>query len=610
MTSALSDNFPLGNTLETATRTALAEEVELYQNLNDRRLARKRKLDDARSSIDWLGSARGAAQVVLDSSADVVSVLSSFVDNISSVMSIHESDQIFGDLEQSLPFVDAAKRSWESVADMVGDLLVRIESLKSATLSHAGCMARELSAHESIEQENQIFVDSLTQSIDALTQSITRKRTMLRPIRRVPTEILERIFELATLDERLTLERNLVTIHIDYLDKDGVYSTIPRIPTILASTCRRWRTIALDMPLIWRFLRVPTLEEYTHTPTPFVRRRTYVVGVSTFQLAKSCIGASKCEVVVIPTTNSSIAMKYLRSIPSSQISTLNIFLGCSGLDLSRIPSVMVLRIFGRDYASPGEIITPPFYYVPPSALANTRDLHCHHALPVVMAPVLSVTSFSLSFKNNTYFPDLSHPLANFPNLTSVALSANVDILHPQDTFTPLHYPRIRTLSITDTIIPHLCASVQQGALSLPSLTHFILLDIFPSSNNNREGWSQLRSLFVNVTCFEIRAATQQGCGSNIRQLLDVMPLLQQFTVFGDAVDDGLQALLIGPVKRIGKLVVSDSKTDGSNVKSYYDALRSELANRPDDNWDISIQFVDCLCILPQIREQMSSQISR
>ena len=85
--------------METATRTALADEKTLCHFLYDHKLAQKRKLDDTRSSIDWLGSARGAAQVVLDSSTDVVSALSSFVDNLSSVISIHESDQMFWDLE-------------------------------------------------------------------------------------------------------------------------------------------------------------------------------------------------------------------------------------------------------------------------------------------------------------------------------------------------------------------------------------------------------------------------------------------------------------------------------------------------------------------------------
>ena len=599
MTSALSHNFPLEKTLETATRTALAEEEEFYRNLNDRKLARKRTLDDTRSSIDWLGSARGAAQVVLDSSADVVSVLSSFVDNLSSVISIHGGDQIYGDLKQSLPSVDVARRSWESVAGVVENLLVQIESLKSVTLSHAECMARELGAHESIEQQSQIFVDSLTESIDALTHSITQKRTILHPIRRVLTEILEQIFELATLDERSILQRNHKAIQAFHTT---LYCRIPRIPTILASTCRRWRTIALNMAWLWNFLCIPTLMGCTSNDS----RRRFVVGLSTFQQAKSCIGASECELVVGPSIDWRMVTKHLCSIPASQISIMNIICPPGQLDFSRFPTPSVLRIFQGNYTFLPWPMPPPSVSLPTSILARTRELSCHNVLPAVNAPILSVTSFSLTLGNDAHFPDLGLFLARFPKLTALIVSARFGSPHPQITFTLLHHACVGTLSITDTVIPHLCASLQQGALSLPSLTHFILLDIFPSSNNNREEWSQLQSLFVNVTCFELRAATQQGCGSNIRQLLDVMPLLQQFTLSGNAVNDGLQALLIGPVKRISKLVVSDSETDGSNIKSYYDALGSESTNCPDENSATSIQFVNCLSILPQIREEISS----
>ena len=602
--SALSDNLPPGKTVETAIRMTLAEEERIYHILNDQKLAQKSQLNDTRSSIDWLSSARLATEAVLDSSAVVVEALNSFIVNLSSAISIHESDQLSGNLRQSLPSTETAKQTWGSWIEIIDNILMVIERLKSTTSSHAKCVGIEFDAHKTIESQTQISLDSLTQSTDALTYSMDRKRSILHPIRLLPTEILTRIFELATLDERLTLKRDLVITRTVYSSRDRVTSTIPHIPTILASTCRRWRTIALDMPLLWSFLRVPTLEKYIYTFLHFVPR-TCVVGLPTFQLAKSCLGTSKCEVVVSLTTDSSIAFEHLRSIPSSQISTLNILMCPVEVDLSQIPTVRVLRIFGRDNSFIGAMVRLPSYFLPPSVLTNTRELNCHHALPVVKSPILSVTSFSLSLKNNSYFPNLRRPLANFPNLTSVVIDANVDIIHPQNRFTPLLHRGIRTLSITDTVIPHLCASLQRGTLSLPSLTHFILLDIFPSSNNNRDGWSQLQSLFVNVTRFEIRAATQQDCGSNIRQLLDIMPLLQQFTVFGDAVNDGLQALLIGPVKRIGKLVVSDSETDGSNVKSYYDVLRSELANRPDDNSDISIQFVDCPCILPQIREEIS-----
>ena len=585
MTIALSDNFPPGKTLETTIRTALAEEEELYHILNDRKLARERKQKDTRKSINWLGSARGAAQIVLDSSAEVISVLDSFADDLSSLISIHASDPIFVDLKQSLPSIDAAKRSWESVADVVENLLVQIESLKSVTFSHAECMATELGAHERIEQQSQISVDSLRQSTEALTHSITQKRTILHPIRRVPTEILEQIFEVATLDERLTLQRGIASKSTSYPKKRHFYRTIPHIPTILASTCRRWRTIALSMARLWSFLCVPTSVNYTSAGS----RRTLVVGLSTFQQARSCIGTSECELVVGPTNDWEMATKHLCSNPASQISIMNIVLPPDWLDFSEFPPPRVLHIRGgTDFYGNEPPVLPPSISLPASVLARTRELSCCHVVPAVDAPILSVTSFSLRLKRNTYFPDLGLFLGRFPNLTALILSVEFGSPHPQITFTPLHHACVRTLSITHTIIPHLCTSLQRGALSLPSLAHLILL----SAGNDTGGWSQLQSLFASVTCFEIRSAAHRNCGSNIRQFLDIMPLLQQLSLFETALYDGLKALLLEPVKQIGKLIVADSGTDGTDVKSYYDALMSGSVDRPDDDPYISIQHYE------------------
>ena len=604
MTNALYDNRPPGETLETEIRTALAEEEKLCHILNDQRLARNNKLNYTRCSINSLNGALGVTRIVLDSSSDVASVLTSFVDNLSSVISIHGSDPILGDLKRSLQPTDTAKRMWELVADMVENLLVQIESLKSITSSYTQCMATELDAHERIAQQSQISLDSLTQSIDALTYSMNHKRSILHPIRRIPTEVLERIFELAALDERSALQGNLIDRRTHHTSIGALYCTIPRIPTILASVCRRWRTISLDLALLWSFLRVPTLEEYL-LPRPG-HTRACVVGLSTFQQARSCIGTSECEIVVGPTDDWSMTNQHLCSIPTSQIFAVNIVSPLDGLDFSQFPTANVLRIIRRGTLSVVEgAVPPPSYTLPTSVLANTRELDFHHAFPAVDTPIVSVTSFSLSLNNDACYPDLGHSLADFPNLTALTLSTYIENIYYQEPITPLYHGRITTLSITDLIIPYLHLLLDEGALSLPSLTHFILLDICPSLDN-KGGWDYLQSLFVNVTRFDIRAVTQQDCGSNIRELLDDMPLLQQFTLFGNAVDDGLEALQIAPIKRIGKLVVSDSKTDGSTVKSYYDALRSEPGECPDDNVNILILFVNCPFVLPRIREQLSS----
>ena len=74
------------------------------------------------------------------------------------------------------------------------------------------------------------------------------------------------------------------------------------------------------------------------------------------------------------------------------------------------------------------------------------------------------------------------------------------------------------------------------------------------------------------------AAIQRNCGSNIRRLLDDVPLLQQFRIFGTAATCGLDALLVAPVKRIDKLVILDSEIDGSDIDSYYHVLSLEFAD--------------------------------
>jgi hypothetical protein len=594
MTSAPSDNLPPEIILESELRTTLAEEEKLYHDLNAQKLARESQWKDTRSSTDWLNSTLDITRVVLDSSNDVISVVSSFVGHLSSVVSIHGSECTFRDLKGSLPSTGPAKQSWESVAGTINTLLNQIEELKSATSSHIKCMDAELETSNTMAHQTQMSLVTLTKRIDELSHSMHHKRSILHPIRRVPTEILEHIFEQASWEERSALRAvRAQTIH---LSRNDIYSTIPRIPTILASTCRRWRSIALNMTRLWNFLRVPTLETYFYLPG---RISTCVAGLSPFRQAMLHIGASECEVVVGP-SDWNMINEYLHSIPRSQISVMNVISPPEGLDFSQVPTARVLRILKRGINHLMGAIQPPHSCIlPASVLADTKELECHHALPVVNAPIHSVTSFSLSINNHAVFPDLGDVLANFPNLAALVLRViNTLFIYNQRTFTPFHHARISMLSITDSVVPHLCASLKRGAFSLPSLTNFILLSIEPFVRT--ELLDHFHSLFVKVTHFDIRTGNQQDCGPYVRRFLDFMPFLRQFSLFGTAVDCGLDALLIAPIKQIDNLIILDSGTDGSNVNSYYDALSSESA---DGNLDMSIQFVNCAYILPHIQER-------
>jgi len=594
MASAPSDNLPPEKILEPEPSMTRAEEEKLFYTPNDQKLARENQLKDARLAADWLGSALGVTRVVRDSSADVVSVLSSFVDDLSSAISIHGSDCIVGDLEQPLPSSGPAKQSWESVAEIINTLMYQTEHLNSATDPHIKCLDVELEAQNMIVQQGHMALVTLTKSIDGLSHSMNRRLSILHPIYRMPAEILELIFEQATLEERAAVRA--FRCNEDYLSLDDVYSTIPRIPTILASPCRHWRTIAFHMTRLWNFLRIPTFDTYYHPPGRFATR-SCLAGIPPFRQALSHLGASECEVVVVPTTNWTVAIKYLHFIPRSQISVLTIMM-LDSRALSQIPPARILRVYGKFTPSRWAPSLFPLYTVPASVLANTRALICHDHILVADAPIHSVTNLSLFLDSDFIVPDFSGLHSRFPNLIALAIDiTDFESLDDPDLFIILHDARIRMLSITEPVVPHLCVSLKRGALSLPSLTHFILLDIFPPMHAAK--LDPLQSLFVTVTHFDIRAGGRWKCGSYIRQILDLMPSLQQFRVFGTTVKGGVDALLIAPIKQVTKLVIMNSKTDGSDVNAYYDALSFESASC----LGMSIQFVNCQYILPHIRER-------
>jgi len=591
MTSAASDDLPPDGILKLEPLMTLAEEEKPYHTLNDQKLAREIQWKDARSAVDWLSSALDVTRVVRDSSADVVSVLSSFVGDLSSALSIHGSDCSVGDLEQSLPSSGPAKQSWESVAGIINTLLNQIGHLRSAADSHIKCLDAELEAQNMIPQQSQMALVTLTNRIDPLYHSMNHRLNILQPIYRVPAEILGLIFEQATLEERIAVRA--FRSDNDYLSLDDLYSTIPRIPTILASTCRRWRTVAFNMTRLWNFLRVPTFDTYHHPPG-YVHT---VTGISPFRQALSHLGASSCEVVVVPTADRDVVYEYLYSIPRSQISVFTIMMSDSR-DFTHIPPARVLRIYVKgakdQFNDSGGRWVFDDYTVPAYVLANTRELECHHTTVGANVPIHSVTSLSLNLNEcDVDTIQLNDIFSGFPNLTAFTLNA---IGYQYPAWISFDHPHIRKLSVSNSVIQNIC---QQGEVYLPSLTHFILLDIYPRKYTHELG--RLQSLFVTVTHFDVRKGGEWNCGSYIRQILDLMPFLQQFSVFGTTVECCLDALLIAPIKQVDKLVILDSETDGSDVNAYYEALGFESTNC----LGISIHFVNCPYILPHIREHFS-----
>jgi len=169
MTSPVSGKPPPGKTLEAAIRTTLAKKVMVYYHLIDQKLALKSQPNGARSS------ASSALGITLRHSPDVTSVLSSFANNLPSVISIHgmtRSLGILGNCCHLLRLRSGAGNWWRTLS------IISWSTLKISALL-LPFTRNPCKAHKIIARQSQISLDSLTLSINALPHSVNHKSSIL-----------------------------------------------------------------------------------------------------------------------------------------------------------------------------------------------------------------------------------------------------------------------------------------------------------------------------------------------------------------------------------------------------------------------------------------------
>ncbi|KAJ7601964.1 hypothetical protein DFH06DRAFT_377997 [Mycena polygramma] len=96
-------------------------------------------------------------------------------------------------------------------------------------------------------------IDSLVAQRDLLSRDIRSCAAAISPLRQLPTEILCRIFP-------MTL-------------KPLAYMQLPQPPWYLGQISRRWREIAIGMPLLWSSFGVPKLQNPVQSPLALDRFR-------------------------------------------------------------------------------------------------------------------------------------------------------------------------------------------------------------------------------------------------------------------------------------------------------------------------------------------------
>lgn len=114
-------------------------------------------------------------------------------------------------------------------------VLTDVRSFLTPLESHVRMTSDDSHAYRAIEASAAQSLFSIELGLGAIATSISEKKRMVHPIRRLPTEVLERIFTEFVEEDRCRLT---VNFH-EYFDE--MKRTLHFAPFVISSVCRRWR---------------------------------------------------------------------------------------------------------------------------------------------------------------------------------------------------------------------------------------------------------------------------------------------------------------------------------------------------------------------------------
>jgi hypothetical protein len=169
----------------------------------------------------------------------------SFIDHPTTELTARESD--IATLSEGLPSTSTFLRGWEAVQNtaiaLQGALVEQLDPIDQHTMAFEEILeiTKELSGH--ISHSIEVF----SPAMNKVQQNIVATNTgLLRPICRLPAEILQLIFEECVDAEAA-----------EWFVDPSQTPMILQAATRIAGTCRSWRTIAHSTPRMWNRLRAP-----------------------------------------------------------------------------------------------------------------------------------------------------------------------------------------------------------------------------------------------------------------------------------------------------------------------------------------------------------------
>lgn len=536
---------------------------------------------------------------------------------------------------------DDIKPIWRQILPLADALLKELNTLASRSPSHTASLLAQAVVQDNIKAAAERSLAAIKTSLASIRNSISEKKLLLHPLRRVPTEILEIVFLCVVNADRERLREGFLKTSVQPL-KD----TLHLAPFTLAAVCRRWRGIATELPCLWTFLLLPRVSPNVNY---LGRPLGTTIGADRFDRSLALSKDKELELTIYGNASPDLTFgrgisPYLNKVAiMSRVAHLNI-IGVQAI-AAGLPSAKVVHIYGSatgylqpaplgysqpaysQPAPPGSGQWPPFGYGHPAPLApylahkqllsinvatgaflGAAEIVFHQSIPNMLS-VTTLQTLHLRVTHGAVIRSLDSILRSLRNLRHLLLTSPSDVaLHPP----PFGFgtpsgpttvmSSLATLTVTSNFLTKLSHGLLRGLL-LPSLTTLILADIF--NLGNVESVNGLQGIISSVTHVEFhRVSSRMPQVPMMRALLERIPNLVCLTLVGTALGPGLTALSSAPRITVGQLVVKGSDTEGGEINNYV----QQVAMNRIFGVRVAVSLVDCPRILPHFRSQLFSEL--
>ena len=480
-------------------------------------------------------------------------------------------------------------------------------SLQSALKRQLECIgSRIASVDEKLEStvDLEAYIVHTVSSASAMASeaegTIQKKRQgLLHPIRRLPAELLEGIFQACVHDESR-----------GWLNDPSRTPGLPKAAIRVASVCRFWRSVALQCPHLWRCLRAPIqVRKTSATPwgAPVLTTATY--GVEHFRSSLRLRGDLAIELTIPPQVSIPGDID-LTQVQLERLNLLNVANQWSPI----FPSPLHLWV-GQPAGNSALTRTIPF-----SLLLRTKIITAFSVGLTFEAPSNSVTHLVISGRQPTipFIPILT----SLPNLEELDVNdAQIYQTPVSGTHQALRHSKLRRIRLHSSCFSALEQSLS-GGLQLPQLRSLTISNlttpfIFPFIS---------AQFGATVTSLDFHG-TETKDPQVIRNVINNFHRINTLTVSGTAVSATLHALYRVPAnpharklkenalgnreiqttrempKGLEKIVIQNYGEDGSTIQK---VLRMMRSNPAADTEPIEVIFDGCPNIRKDIREEFKT----